>query len=148
MCDPFRIKTLNRSDGPSVVSKLGVVVILDHERLARSSPVDEGKATGWRHHDSGRKLVGRGDQYGIGVEGRELVRAKTIVVNWTADEPEPGLPDSRPQLWVRRGFHRNGGRVPFGQDAADQIETVAEPLCDDDSTGVHSHSAHSCQVGT
>ena len=125
MCDPPGVETLNRSDRLAVVSKLGVVVILDPPAPPAPRPSPRGQGDGRRHHDSGRKLVGRGDHDGIGAKDRQLISEEAISVNRTADESEAGLRARSPTLGMRGRLDRRVVARPVGQLAAEQIECLA-----------------------
>ena len=52
----FGSQALQRPERRTVVAKLRVVVILDHE-TARAGPLDQGEAARRREHNPGRALV-------------------------------------------------------------------------------------------
>ena len=87
--DAVGLEALERADGRAVVAVLGVVVVLDRERVAVAQPGEQRGAALAGEHGAGRVLVGGGDDDGVGVRA-ELVDAQAVVVDRDRDGLEPG----------------------------------------------------------
>ena len=64
---------MERSDRRAVVAVLGVVVVLDRDRVARAQPGQQGGSSLAGQHDAGGVLVGGRQHDGVGVGVLELV---------------------------------------------------------------------------
>ena len=140
-------KTLNRSDGRVGRSET-------RRRSHPRSPAPRAQQPSRRGQGDGpapsrlrSETGGPGDHRGIGVEGRQLVGAEAIGVN---GQPTSRSPDC---LTVAHSSGCEGVSIATvvaplpARTRQSRSTAVAEPLRDDDSTGVHSHAAHSRQVG-
>jgi hypothetical protein len=69
--DPVRGDSLQHADGLAVVAELGVVVVLDDERVVTAGPLDQRLPPRRRQYHPGGRLVGRGHHHGAGPAGRQ-----------------------------------------------------------------------------
>ena len=79
--DPVGVEALERSDGRAVVAVLGVVVVLDCDRVARAQPGQQGRSSLAGEHDAGGVLVGGRQHDGVGVGVLEFVDSCSGVVD-------------------------------------------------------------------
>ena len=83
-------------DRRAVVAVLGVVVVLEHERVRRGGPLGEQRAAGGGEDDAERELVRRGDHHRVERPVRaEPLDAQPLLVDLDRDRLEAGRAELR-----------------------------------------------------
>ena len=91
MQDPLGRETLERPDRPAVVAELGVVVVLDDQRILVLGPLEQRRATLRGHHRARRKLMRGSDHRHLAAGVGERVYDDAPAVDLDRDRLEPRL---------------------------------------------------------
>jgi hypothetical protein len=144
--DAVRLQALKRPDGGSVVAILGVVVILDRDRVPFAKPFEEPRPSIARKDRAGGVLVCRREDDRVDIGLLELL------------DPHPALVDcDRHDLEARRGYHPTLLRVarvlegdplraPRAEDPADDALALRIPRGDHHPRRVGDHAADAPEV--
>ena len=141
---PFGLEPLEGADGRAVVAVLGVVVVLDRDRVAVAQPGEQRRAALGAEHDAGRVLVRGGDDHRVDVA--ELVDLEAVLVDSDRDGLQAGALRDLVLLRVARVLDRDPLRAVVGQRAADRALSLPEAVGDDDAAGVGDDAAHAAEV--
>lgn len=140
--NPVRGKPLQRSDRPSVVTKLTVVVVLNDPRVKLVRPLDEFAPTSRAHRDAGRILMRRSDHDRADAGGPQLINVDPLRVERHGNDLEPRESEQLDVEREHRVFHRNpldtANSKYFREEAQPSTETSddAQPRRSrDDRTG-------------
>jgi hypothetical protein len=137
------VESLDRSDRFAVVAELGVVVVLDHQRITPACPVEQLAASGAAHDDAGWELVGRGDENGVRVEPVDL---KPFAVDRLRDGLQVIEPEAF-RLAVEGGiFDRDTTRPGEPQQSREQVDPLRGARDDNDLLRRRDHAARSSQL--
>jgi hypothetical protein len=137
------VESLDRPDRFAVVAELGVVVVLDDERITLARPVEQLAASGAAHDDPGRELMGRGDENGVRVES---VEAKPFAVDRLGDGLQLIEPEAFRLAVERRIFDRDTPRAGEPQQSREQVDPLGGAGDDNDLLRCCDHAARSSQL--
>ena len=90
--DPVGLESLEGADRRSVVAVLGVVVVLDHDRVVRAEPREQGRTPLAGEDGAGRVLVGGGEDDRVDVGPLERLDPDAA-----PRRPRPARPRGRPR---------------------------------------------------
>ena len=145
--DEVRGETLHGPDGSPVVAVLGVVVVLDDERLPLARPAQHGGAALGREHRSGGPLVGGREDQGVGVRAVERVDADAVFVDGHADDLQPGRARERKRVVVcRRVFEREPPRAGARERLDEQRDALGVAVADHDVVRPGRRASHAIEV--
>ena len=103
---PVGRDALQRTDGRTVVTVFGVVVVLDHQ-VTRPRPLHQrGAARGGQHH-AGRRLVGRSGQHRRRTAVREGVDVQAVIIDRHRNRLDTVVPQHHPVQPEARVLHRH-----------------------------------------
>ena len=145
--DAVGVESLERADGRAVVAVLGVVVVLDRDRVARAQPGQQRRSSFAAEHDARGVLV-RGRQHDrVGVGALEFV------------DPGSGFVDPDQNRLAGRRARRRGAssgllgsssairlRAGRRERVADHAQALRVAAGDDDLLGIGDDAAHAAEV--
>ena len=136
------LEALERADGRAVVAVLGVVVVLDRERVVLAQEGQQRGAALGSEHGTGRMLVGGGDEYRVDI--REAVDPEPVVIDGAGAVRGPPRPISYGS--GSRILDRDPARAGGGERVTDEPEPLVKAVGDDDCRGLGDDTAHAPEI--
>jgi len=128
----------------AVEAELTVVVVLDHDALAGSSPANRLGAPLRREDDAEGELVCRSEQHRVGFTGLTERGAASVDRQWL--ETKSCRNDGLAMADQTVGFRRERGCAMGSQHLAEQPEPLGKARADDNQLGVRAYTACTRQV--
>jgi hypothetical protein len=142
----LRRLALQRADRRPVVAQVGVVVVLDDERVGRARPGQQGAPAVAVECRAARERVRRRQQHGAHVLLRELPDVETARVDGDRHGLEPG---ERQRVAVRREarvLDRDAARAGAVQRTSEQRDALAGAATYEQAVGIREHAADAAEV--
>ena len=144
--DIVRGKPVERPDRLAVVAVLGVVVVLEDQRVAILRPGDERRPPLRRQDRAGRELVSRRDDDGVGVGAGEHRDVQALVVDADRGDLEPVVAGRRRRLGESRVLGGDAPSAGLAHDLDDEPLGLGEAVADHDRVGVGDRAPDPVQV--
>jgi hypothetical protein len=139
-------EALERADRHTVVAELGVVVVLDDQRVVAARPGDEVAAPASVERRAGRIGVRRGDEHGRDVVAVERGSVEAAPVDRDGHRLEAGHRDRVAVGAEARVLDRDPARAAAAQRAADEREPLGHAGAGQDAARLGGDPAHAPEV--
>ena len=145
--DALGREPLERPYGCAVVAELGVVVVLDHERVSSLGPLEQGGSALWGEDDPGRELVGGRHEYRVDVRSVERRDVDALVVHGDRRGRQAGAGHDLADHGMTGVLDADRLAAKPSQDGAEQANCLGETAAHEGVLGPTRNSTRSAEVG-